>query len=277
MTMASPAPLAEQAARFQVPAGQVRVWWLGGSGFIFKAASGRQIWIDPYLSDSVFGIFGVKRAFPAPLSLEEAAPDVVVSTHWHEDHLDPGTIPELARRRPGTLFVMPPSAMSRALAWGVPRSRIVPLSHGGTETLAGASLTAVPARHEAGVPGWEVPDAMGVILEIDGVRIYHTGDTEYDVRLRRLRGQPFALATFCINGVSGNMNAHEAALLAWHLDAGTVVPHHHLIWAKDAADPGETLDPRLFEETYRKLGGAATVILPVVGAGFQLGPGGALL
>jgi len=269
--------LAEQAAESQVPAGQVRAWWLGGSGFIFKTPAGKQIWIDPYLSDSVFKIFGVKRAFPPPITVAEAAPDVVISTHWHEDHLDPGTIPELARRLPQTKFVMPPSAMARALTWGVARSQIVALSQGQTERLAGAAITAVPARHEPGIPGWEVPDAMGVILEIDGRRIYHTGDTEYDMRLRRLRGQSFDLATFCINGVSGNMNAHEAALLAWHFKVKTVIPHHHLIWAKDAVDPEETLDPRLFEATYRKLGGTAQVILPVVGAGFQIMADGAIL
>jgi hypothetical protein len=57
----------------------------------------------------------------------------------------------------------------------------------------------------------------------------------------------------------------------------TVIPHHHLIWAKDAVDPEETLDPGLFEATYRKLGGTAQVILPVVGAGFQITAGGAIL
>ena len=257
-------------------AGRVAAWWLGGSGFIFKTAAGKQIWIDPYLSDAVFTIFGVKRAFPAPITVAEASPDVIISTHWHEDHLDPGSIPELARRRPDAKFVMPPSAMARALSWGVPKGQIVPLSHGQTERLAGAAITAVPARHEPNIPGWEVPDAMGVILEIDGIRIYHTGDTEYDLRLRRLRGQAFALATFCINGVSGNMNAHEAALLAWHLNVKTVIPHHHLIWAKDTVDPEETLNPKLFEETYRKLGGKARVILPEVGAGFQIGVDGVI-
>jgi L-ascorbate 6-phosphate lactonase len=269
--------LAKEIAESKVPAKRVRVWWLGGSGFIIKTPAGRQIWIDPYLSDSVSSIFGVRRAFPAPISVEEGTPDVVISTHWHEDHLDPGTIPPIARRRPQTKFVMPPSAMARALTWGVPRSQIVPLSHGQTEAVSSVLLAAVPARHEAGVPGWEVPDAMGIILEAEGFQIYHTGDTEYDVRLRHLASRRFALATFCINGVSGNMNAHEAALLAWHLNVGTVVPHHHLIWAKEKTEPEETLDPTLFEGTYRKLGGTARVILPTVGGGFLVGPDGAIL
>jgi L-ascorbate metabolism protein UlaG (beta-lactamase superfamily) len=66
-------------------------------------------------------------------------------------------------------------------------------------------------------------------------------------------------------------------MLAWHLDARTVVPHHHLIWAKEKLEPEETLDPGLFEATYRKLGGKARVLLPAVGAGFVIGPEGVIL
>jgi L-ascorbate metabolism protein UlaG (beta-lactamase superfamily) len=38
--------------------------------------------------------------------------------------------------------------------------------------------TAVPARHQPGIPGWEVPDAIGLLIEAEGLRIYHTGDTD---------------------------------------------------------------------------------------------------
>lgn len=256
--------LAERIAQRSVAPHHLSAWWLGGSGFVFKAASGRQLWVDPYLSDIVAEIFAQPRAFPAPLTVAESFPDVVVSTHLHEDHLDPGFIPALARARPNVRFVMPPTAMGRARTWGVPGARIITLSYGQTVEVDGFAITGVPARHIAG-PGFEAPDAMGVIIETDGVAVYHTGDTEYDVRIRALRNRKLTLATLCINGVTGNMNAHEAALLAWHLQVSTVVPHHHLLWATKSSDPGETLDPRLFESTYRKLGGTAQVVLPEVG------------
>jgi len=261
--------LAQRIEQRTVPSGHVSAWWLGGSGFVFKTPSGRQIWIDPYLSDIVAEIFAQKRAFPAPITVEEARPDFVISTHLHEDHLDPVFIPALARARRETMFVMPPTAMGRARTWGVPHSRIIPMTYGQTEKLGGVSVTSVPARHVAG-PGFEAPDAMGVIVNVDGVTIYHTGDTEYDVRIRDMREQRFTMATFCINGISGNMNAREAALLAWHLDVKTIVPHHHLLWAKERPERWETLDPRLFEETYRRLGGRAEVVLPEVGKEIDL-------
>jgi L-ascorbate metabolism protein UlaG (beta-lactamase superfamily) len=263
--------LANRIAQRSVAPHHLSAWWLGGSGFVFKTPAGRQIWIDPYLSDIVAEIFAQPRAFAAPLTVADSFPDVVIATHLHEDHLDPGFIPALAKARPEVRFVMPPTAMGRARTWGVPPARIITLVEGQTVEIAGAKLTGVAARHIAG-PGLEAPDAIGVIVEVDGVAIYHTGDTEYDVRIRALRDRRFALATFCINGVSGNMNAYEAALLAWQFQVRTVVPHHHLLWATRSSDRGETLDPKLFETTYRRLGGQAEVVLPEVGGEIDVRP-----
>ena len=269
--MSSSSTLPARIALARPAAGSLAAWWLGGSGFIFKTPSGRQVWIDPYLSDIVKAMFGVARAFPPPLTPAEAEPDFVISTHWHEDHLDPGCIPELARRRPNAKFIMSPGAMAHALSWGLPTTQVMALSPGQTLDLGDVKLTAIVARHEAGVPGWEVPDAFGVVMDFGGVRVYHTGDTDYDARIHRaVAATPLALATLCINGSVGNMNAHEAALLAWHLNARTLIPHHHLLWSREKIPSYETLDPRLFASTYAKLGGAGKVLIPTVGADYTI-------
>lgn len=276
--MTTPTSLASRIAAAQPAPGSVAAWWLGGSGFVFKTPGNRQIWIDPYLSDIVQAMFGIGRAFPPPITPEEAEPDIIISTHWHEDHLDPGSIPEIARRRLTAKFVMSPSAMAHAASWGVPVGQIVPLTPGQALDLDGANLTAIVARHEAGVPGWEVPDAFGVVMEFAGVRIFHSGDTDYDARIHRtVAGTPLALATLCTNGSVGNMNAHEAALLARHLDCRTIIPHHHLIWNRppEKIPAYETLDPQLFADTYRKLDGSANVIIPTVGGGYTVTSAGA--
>ncbi len=259
--------LAERVAQQVVSPGQVVAWWLGGSGFIFKTPAGTQIYIDPYLSSSAEAIFGLgnRRGFPSPIRAEDVRADALISTHWHEDHLDPGAVPVIAQHSRATRFIMPPSATGRALSWGVPRDRVVALVVGQSLHVADVKITAVPARHEAGIPGWEVPDAVGVVLESESLKIYHTGDTEYDVRLRLLRHEGMDAVIACINGVTGNMNAHEAALLAWHLGAKTVIPMHHLLWEGSPGGLEATLDLTLFAETYRKLGGAGRVVLPEVG------------
>ena len=239
-------------------------WWLGGSGFIFKSPLGVITFIDPYLSNSVEDIFGIKRAFPAPIRPEEVRADVVISTHWHEDHLDPGSIPIIARNNSDAKFVMPPSAMARALSWGVRRSQIVSLSRGESSAFNDTRIDATPARHEPSIPGWEVPDAIGVLLQVGDLKIYHSGDTEYDLRLRQLKQLNLDVAMLCINGAGGNMDAYEAALLAWRLGARQVIPIHHLLWASKSENPDETLDPQLFVETYARLGGKGAPLVPEV-------------
>jgi len=47
----------------QVPDGKIMVWWLGGTGFVFKTPAGTQVFVDPYFSNCVAAIFGVERAF----------------------------------------------------------------------------------------------------------------------------------------------------------------------------------------------------------------------
>jgi L-ascorbate 6-phosphate lactonase len=262
--------LALRIAERDVPSGQVVTWWLGGSGFVFKTPGNVQVWIDPYLSDVARTVFGLGRAFPPPITAEEARPDAVIATHWHEDHLDPGTIPVLARRCPKARFIMPPSAMARALSWGMMREQVTPLTVGRSTQVGDVKVTAVPARHEAGVPGWEVPDAMGVVLEVAGLKIYHTGDTEYDLRLRALKSHKVDVFLGCINGVGGNMNAHEAALLAWQLGVSVAIPMHHLLWDHNPGGDEATLDPQLFAGTYKKLGGIGRVVLPEIGCEIPL-------
>ena len=58
------------------------------------------------------------------------------------------------------------------------------------------------------------PDALGVVLELDGVMVYHTGDTAY----RPVQFQPAIemkpdILLPCINGAYGNMDWREAAQL----------------------------------------------------------------
>lgn len=262
--------LAQRISAKRVAQGHVSCWWLGGSGFVFKNSDGTVIYLDPYLSNAVKGIFGVERAFSAPVAPEDVRADAVISTHWHEDHLDPGSIPIIARNNPNAKFIMPPSATSHALSWGVCRSQVIGIQHGQTAQIRNAMIEAVPARHEAGIPGWDVPDAMGVLLQTELLTLYHSGDTEYDVRLRRLKARKPNVAMICINGISGNMDAYEAALLAWHLGAQVAIPIHHYLWATTSGTDEETLDPDLFASTYSRLGGAGKPVIPQIGAEIDL-------
>jgi L-ascorbate metabolism protein UlaG (beta-lactamase superfamily) len=263
--------LAKIIAETQVRPGHLMAWWLSGTGFVLKTPLGTQIYIDPYFSNCVAQIFGVERAVPPPVPVEEAQPDLVIATHWHEDHLDPEGLPMLARRSP-TQFLCPPSCRSRLLGWLVPGERVTALSAGQTHIFRDVRITAVPARHVAGIAGWEVDDAIGLLIEAEGVRIYHTGDTEYDLRLRALayeKERPIDVVMTVINGAGGNMNVYEAALLAWQLRPKIVIPMHHVLWKDFSGGEQATLDPRLLADTYRRLGGTGQVAMLDPGEGIE--------
>ena len=241
---------------------------------MFKTSAGTQVYVDPYLTNCVAQIFGVERGFPAPISAEDARPDLVIATHWHEDHLDPQGIPIIAKHSKA-MFLAPPSCVSRMLGWGLPRERVTGISVGQTHEFKDVKITAVPARHLAGIPGWETDDAIGLLLEIDGLRIYHSGDTEYDLRLRALaynKQAPIDVALLVINGAGGNMNAHEAALLAWQLGAKVIVPMHHILWKDFSGGEQATLDPQLMVDTYQRLGGMGVVQPLAVGEALTIRP-----
>jgi L-ascorbate 6-phosphate lactonase len=267
--------LAQTISSTQIEPGRVMTWWLGGNGFVLKTPAGTQIYIDPYFTNCVASIFGVERAFPPPITAEEARPDLVISTHWHEDHLDPEGLPIVARHSQAK-FLGPPSCVSRLLGWQVARDRVTGISVRESHQFNDVKISAVPARHIAGLPGWESDDAVGLLLEVEGLRIYHSGDTEYDLRLRALahdKENPIDVCLLVINGTGGNMNAHEAALLAWQLGAKTVIPMHHRLWKDFTGGEQATLDPQVLVETYQRLGGTGQVKLLEVGQGIELHSG----
>jgi L-ascorbate 6-phosphate lactonase len=264
--------LAQSIAKTSVRPGSVMAWWLGGTGFVFKTSAGTQLYVDPYFSNCVAQIFGVERAGPPPIPVEEAAPDLVIATHWHEDHLDPEGLPILARRS-NTRFLGPPSCRSRLLGWLIPAERVTAISVGESHTFRDVQITAVAARHLAGIPGWETPDAIGLLIETEGLRIYHTGDTEYDLRLRALaydKARPIDAMLTVINGAGGNMNAHEAALLAWQINPALIIPMHHILWRDFTGGEQATLDPALLANTYHRLGGTGHVRPLAVGEGVEI-------
>ena len=72
---------------------ELRVWWLGQSGFLVKGG-GRTLLLDPYLSDSLTTKYAGSDKPHVRMTERVIAPerltviDVVTSSHDHTDHLD---------------------------------------------------------------------------------------------------------------------------------------------------------------------------------------------
>jgi L-ascorbate 6-phosphate lactonase len=211
--------------------------------------------IDPYLSDSLDHFYSWKRLplSPIPLAPEDLRAELVLTTHAHEDHLDPETIPSLARAS-DAVFVGPSLCAQAMRDWGIPEQRIVQLDRGERREILGVQVAAVLAHHVSNA-GAQTPDAVGYLVDIGGIRVYHSGDTLLHPDLSAIREARPDVMLICINGGYGNMNAEEAAELAATVAPAVVVPMHWGLVAENTADPV------LF---VRALAGAGTSARPLI-------------
>jgi L-ascorbate 6-phosphate lactonase len=105
---------------------------------------------------------------------------------------------------------------------GVSGERMHVLEVNKTKHFEGFDLHGVYADH-----GEAEPNALGVVIEIDGIRIYHTGDTGYRPdRMGQVIEMHPDIVIPCTNGTYGNMNAIEAARLAADVAAKVAIPCH---------------------------------------------------
>jgi L-ascorbate 6-phosphate lactonase len=252
--------LLEEIARDEPRPGSISVWWLGQSGYAIKSRSGLLV-VDPYLSEHLTTKYAGTdkphvRMTEAPLRAGElTCVDVILASHKHSDHLDPGTVPDLMEASPKAKLVVPKSLLIHAFQLGIAQSRLVGLDVGETFKIAGFRIRAVPSAHE----GLDT-DAnghhlyLGFVVEVEGLRIYHSGDTlAYDGLVNHLGPGRFDVMFLPINGrdpkrgVAGNMTAAEAVDLAARVGPRFVVPHHYDMFTFNTVPVGE------FEAEARRL------------------------
>jgi L-ascorbate metabolism protein UlaG (beta-lactamase superfamily) len=233
----------------QPAAGELAIWWLGQSGYALKTAS-TLLYIDLYLSEHLTKKYADtpkphNRMTHAPLrGYEITQAGLVFASHKHSDHLDPETIPELFAASPQAQLVLPMALADHAVSLGIPRERLLPTHGDEVFTHGGVTIHSFPSAH----PDLDYDDAsgypfLGFGLEVDGLRLYHSGDTVvYDGLAARLRAFRPQLVFLPINGRAGgagtppNMDAAEAVALAQSIGNPLVIPHHYDMFTFNTAD-----------------------------------------
>ena len=103
------AELVEEIERTIPAPGSLCAWWLGQSGFLVKSRAGL-LAIDLYLSEHLTRKYEATsrphvRMTRAPLRGGDLrGVDLVLASHRHSDHLDPGPLPDLMAASPRRLW-----------------------------------------------------------------------------------------------------------------------------------------------------------------------------
>jgi L-ascorbate 6-phosphate lactonase len=235
--------------------GEVAIWWLGQSGYAIKTMSA--LWyVDLYLSEHLTVKYAATekphvRMTRAPLRGDElSGVELVFASHKHSDHLDPETVPVLFQANPNARLVLPLALVDHAKSLGLDEARLIPTRGDETLTLDNLIVHVIPSAH----PGLDYNETtgypfLGFVFQVDGLTLYHSGDTlVYDGLAERLKQYHLDIAFLPINGtdarrdalkVPPNMNMDEALALAAHLDKILIIPHHYDMFTFNTADVHE--------------------------------------
>lgn len=190
------------------------ITWLGHDGFLIKGDD-RVIVIDP---------FQVNQCEPA---------DIILISHEHYDHCSPKDVNKI--RKDSTVIVTEAQS-AKKLSGDV---RVV--QPGDKLTVSGIPIEAVPSynTNKSFHPkenGW-----LGFIVTVDGVRIYHAGDTD---RIPEMASFQVDIALLPVSGTYV-MTAEEAVEAAGMIKPKVVIPMHY------GAIVGSSDDAKRFREALR--------------------------
>lgn len=171
--------------------------WLGHDAFLLRAG-GKSIYFDP---------FQLGPGLPPA--------DIICISHAHYDHCSPADV--LAIQQPSTLIVTEIQAAAKLTG------KIVTLAPGERREVEGVTIEAVPAYNTNKQFHPQANHWLGFILTVDGVRVYHAGDTDYVPEMKNIR------ADIALLPVSGTyvMTAEEAAQAAMAIGPKIAVPMHY--------------------------------------------------
>ena len=210
----------------------VTMTFAGQAGCIFETEAGLRVGVDLYLSDCCARYFGFKRLLPYLFDPRDLKLDVLVCTHAHYDHFDPDSVPTILEN-PNTQVVAACDVKAEAEALHLDQTRFTYLRVGDVFERDGLRITALPCDH-----GADTPDAIGLLMEMGGKRIYIAGDTAYHEPFFKnptLQGADVFMMP--INGAFGNLNETEGAKAAALVGAKLTVPCHFWNFAQHGGNP----------------------------------------
>ena len=172
-----------------------KIRWLGHDAF--RVEAGKTIYFDPYQ---------ISDGSPA---------DLIFISHDHFDHCSPDDVMRI--QGPKTIIITEKDSASK-LAGDI---RV--MKPGEQLELAGVKITAVPSYNtdkdfHPKTKGW-----LGFIVEIEGVKLYHAGDTDFIPEMKDFN------VDIALLPVSGTyvMHSAQAAKAAIAINPKLAIPMHY--------------------------------------------------
>ncbi|TPG63797.1 MBL fold metallo-hydrolase [Hymenobacter nivis] len=202
----TPAP---RAAADQIPTskGPLTVQPITHGSVVFTW-NGKTIYVDPY---------GGAAAYAGL-----AAPDVILLTDIHGDHLDPQTLAGLSVGK--ALMVVPPAVAEKLPVEYKAQVRV--LRNGQRLDTLGLRVSAIPMYNlpEAADAPHTKGRGNGYVLNLGGKNVYLSGDTEDIPEMRALKN--IDVAFVCMN-LPYTMDVNQAAQGVLAFKPGIVYPYHY--------------------------------------------------
>jgi L-ascorbate metabolism protein UlaG (beta-lactamase superfamily) len=182
---------------------------------------------------------GNKVIYIDPFEIGDPVPaDYIFITHAHPDHLSILDIKKIAKK--GTLIICPHTAVKKLSGYTV--MEVIP---GDVLDLGNFKCEAVASYNLKPVLLWlylhpKTDRNVGYILNLDGVRIYHAGDTDYIPEMRKITNITVALVP--IGAGKTAMNPVQAASLINEMKPATAVPMHFELGKNQAHEFKDLVD-----------------------------------
>ena len=253
------------AAALRSPDNNPSVTWIGHATMLVRVA-GKNVLFDPVFSQraSPFSFAGPKRIVPLPIDIPELPRiDLVMVSHNHYDHLDADAVQRLATMPQGSpRFLVPKGMKTWFTTLGVTR---VDEYDWWQETREEAlRITFVPVQHwsRRGLTDTNQSLWGGWVVEGEGIRLIHTGDTGFSRDFRDVgeRLGPFDMAFIPIGGYAPrwfmkimHVNVPEAVQIRADLRAERAIGMH---WGTFESLTDEPLDepPQALAQQRREQG-----------------------
>ena len=177
-------------------------------GSVALSWNNKTIFVDPYGGEA--GYAGLP------------APDLILITDIHGDHMDLKTLEALNTEK---AQIVAPQAVAEKLPANL-KNKVTVLANGATTTRAGVQIRAVPMYNLPETADSKHPKGRGngYILNFDGTNIYLSGDTEDIPEMRNLKNIKGAFV--CMN-LPFTMDVEQAANAVLAFKPEIVYPYHY--------------------------------------------------